>query len=133
MKRLYLRPKIPRKGLGEQMLGQSSLSLKQIGYSRMRLDTLPGSEWTRLLPVRSIGFTEIAPVLRQSSADVLIWVGTSREVARDSTSLAASLQLCHIHFAIKKIGESTQCEEFKRKLLRSRRNASAGRKEIVLH
>ena len=71
MKRLYLRPKFRGKGLGGKLVGAILSEAKQIGYSRMRLDTLPGRMDKAIDLYRSIGFKEIAPYYDNPSADVL--------------------------------------------------------------
>ena len=71
MKRLYLRPNFRRKGLGGKMVETILTEAKQIGYSRMRLDTLPGRMDKAISLYRSIGFKEIAPYYDNPVADVL--------------------------------------------------------------
>jgi putative acetyltransferase len=71
MKRLYLRPEFRRKGLGIRMVEAILSEAKQIGYSRMRLDTLPGRMDKAISLYRSIGFKEIPPYYDNPAANVL--------------------------------------------------------------
>lgn len=71
MKRLYLRPKFRGKGHGKKLVGAILTEAKQSGYSRMRLDTLPGRMEKAIDLYRSIGFKEIGPYYDNPSPDVL--------------------------------------------------------------
>jgi ribosomal protein S18 acetylase RimI-like enzyme len=58
MKRLYVRPKFRGLGIGRELTLKIIAAAKEIGYRRMRLDTIPSMiEATSLY--RSIGFREI--------------------------------------------------------------------------
>jgi putative acetyltransferase len=59
MKRLYLRQNFRGKGLGRAMLNALLNEAKRIGYSKIRLDTLPGRMDDAISLYRSIGFKEI--------------------------------------------------------------------------
>lgn len=59
MKRLYLRPRFRGKGLGGKMVDALLNEAKLIGYSKMRLDTIPGKMDEAIKLYRSIGFKEI--------------------------------------------------------------------------
>jgi ribosomal protein S18 acetylase RimI-like enzyme len=59
MKRVYLRPSVRGKGAGRMLMDTLIEMAREIGYERMRLDTLPSM--TRAMEIyRSLGFREIA-------------------------------------------------------------------------
>lgn len=60
MKRLYVRPEFRGKGLGRKTVDAIIAEAKQIGYSRMKLDTLPGKMDDAIALYRLLGFTEVA-------------------------------------------------------------------------
>jgi GNAT superfamily N-acetyltransferase len=61
MKRLFLRDKFRGKGLGRRLIDGVIREAKQIGYDRMRLDTLPPKMNDAIALYRSYGFKQIAP------------------------------------------------------------------------
>lgn len=61
MKRLFLRDRFRGKGLGRKLIEAIISEAKQIGYQRMRLDTLPPKMNDAIALYRSYGFEEIAP------------------------------------------------------------------------
>jgi putative acetyltransferase len=61
MKRLYLRPPFRGKGLGRALADRIISEARQIGYQRIRLDTVEPVMKDALAMYRKIGFREIAP------------------------------------------------------------------------
>ena len=60
MKRLYVRPQFRRLEIGRTLAGKIIEEAKKIGYSWMRLDTVPSMKRARAL-YESLGFKEIPP------------------------------------------------------------------------
>jgi GNAT superfamily N-acetyltransferase len=60
MKRLYLRPQFRGKGLGRALADRIIAEARQIGYQRMRLDTVKPVMKDAVAMYRKIGFREIA-------------------------------------------------------------------------
>ncbi|MGH9738850.1 MAG: GNAT family N-acetyltransferase [Candidatus Acidiferrales bacterium] len=60
MKRLYVRPWFRGKGAGGAMIAALVCAAREIGYQKMRLDTLPMME-TAIDIYRALGFKEIPP------------------------------------------------------------------------
>jgi GNAT superfamily N-acetyltransferase len=61
MKRLYLRPKFRGKGRGRTLAETVISEARQIGYKRMRLDTVEPVMKDAVAMYRRLGFKEIAP------------------------------------------------------------------------
>lgn len=61
MKRLFVRSEFRRKGIGRQLVDAIIQTAKEIGYDRMRLDTLPPKMNDAIALYRSRGFKEIEP------------------------------------------------------------------------
>jgi len=60
MKRLYIRPKFRNLKIGRALAEAVIAEARKIGYSHMRLDTVPAMARARTL-YESLGFTEIPP------------------------------------------------------------------------
>lgn len=71
MKRLYLRPQFRGKGLGRVLADRIISEARQIGYQRMRLDTVEPVMKDAVAMYRRLGFQEIAPYCANPIAGAL--------------------------------------------------------------
>jgi ribosomal protein S18 acetylase RimI-like enzyme len=71
MKRLYLRPEFRGKGVGRAMAERIIVEARQIGYQRMRLDTVESVMKDAVAMYRKLGFREIAPYCANPIAGAL--------------------------------------------------------------
>jgi putative acetyltransferase len=71
MKRLYLRPTARGKGLGRVLADRIIAEARQIGYQRMRLDTVEPVMKDAVAMYRKIGFKEIAPYCTNPMSGVI--------------------------------------------------------------
>jgi ribosomal protein S18 acetylase RimI-like enzyme len=61
MKRLYVRPQFRGKGVGKILAERVIAEAREIGYTKLRLDTVEPVMRTAVAMYRSLGFREIAP------------------------------------------------------------------------
>ncbi len=71
MKRLYVRPQFRGKGLGRTLAERIIAEARQIGYARMRLDTVEPIMKGAVTMYRGIGFREIPPYCENPIAGAL--------------------------------------------------------------
>ncbi|HVN20053.1 MAG TPA: GNAT family N-acetyltransferase [Dongiaceae bacterium] len=71
MKRLYLRPQFRGKGLGRALADRIIAEARQIGYRRMRLDTVEPVMKDAVAMYRKLGFREVAPYCTNPIAGAL--------------------------------------------------------------
>ncbi len=71
MKRLYLRPQFRGQGLGRVLADHIIAEARQIGYRRMRLDTVEPVMKDAVAMYRRIGFRDIAPYCANPIAGAL--------------------------------------------------------------
>jgi putative acetyltransferase len=71
MKRLYLRPQFRGRGLGPVVAERIIVEARQIGYRRMRLDTVEPVMKDAVAMYRRLGFKEIAPYCANPIAGAL--------------------------------------------------------------
>jgi putative acetyltransferase len=71
MKRLYLRPQFRGQGLGRALAERIIAEARQIGYQRMRLDTVEPVMRDAVAMYRKLGFKEIAPYCSNPIAGAL--------------------------------------------------------------
>jgi putative acetyltransferase len=71
MKRLYLRPQFRGMKLGRVLVGRIIAEARQIGYQRMRLDTVEPVMKDAVAMYRQIGFREIPPYCANPIAGAL--------------------------------------------------------------
>jgi ribosomal protein S18 acetylase RimI-like enzyme len=71
MKRLYVRPAFRGQGIGGHLTALLIEEAREMGYARMRLDTLPAKMKEAPMVYRSFGFTEIEPYYQNPYADVV--------------------------------------------------------------
>jgi ribosomal protein S18 acetylase RimI-like enzyme len=71
MKRLYVRDDFRGSGLGRKLIERAIEEAKQIGYKRMRLDTLPNQMPQAVNLYESYGFQKIEPYYETPHTETL--------------------------------------------------------------
>ena len=71
MKRLYLRESARGKGIGQLLIGRVIADAREIGYSKMRLDTYPPKMGKAVSLYEARGFYEIPPYYHNPHEGVL--------------------------------------------------------------
>ena len=61
MKRLYVRPKFRGYAIGRKLIERLITEARKIGYSRMVLDTVPGTHDKAIALYQELGFHSVAP------------------------------------------------------------------------
>jgi putative acetyltransferase len=76
MKRLYVRPEFRGHGYGRVLVKRLITAAREIGYQRMRLDTVPSSMKDAVELYRRMGFKEIPPYCTNPMAGALYFERT---------------------------------------------------------
>jgi putative acetyltransferase len=71
MKRLYVRPEFRGQGIGRRLTTRLMEEAREIGYARMRLDTISSKMSEAVGMYRSLGFREIASYYQSPIADTI--------------------------------------------------------------
>src|SRR6185436_10996176 len=83
MKRLFLREEFRGRGLGRQLIEAIIQEAKEIGYERVRLDTLPPKMNDAIALYRSYGFKQTAPYYDNPVAGAIFMELDLREERRE--------------------------------------------------
>jgi putative acetyltransferase len=73
MKRLYVRPQLRGKGLGRELAEKVIAEARQIGYKKLRLDTVEPKMQAAVAMYRQLGFRKILPY-RQNPIDGALYM-----------------------------------------------------------
>lgn len=73
MKRLFVREEFRGFGLGEKLIEKLIAEAREIGYGRIRLDTLPGKMRKAVKLYESFGFRQIASYCESPYKETLFW------------------------------------------------------------
>jgi GNAT superfamily N-acetyltransferase len=85
MKRLYVRPEFRGHQIGrvlaERIIGEAA----EIGYSRMRLDTISGKMDSAIAMYRTLGFAEIGPYYKTPVGETLFMELTLKPAVKSTS------------------------------------------------
>jgi len=89
MKRLYVRPEFRGHQIG-RILAERIIGEAEIGYSRMRLDTISGKMDSAITMYRALGFAEIDPYYKTPVGETLFMELALKSTVKSNSRARAS-------------------------------------------
>jgi GNAT superfamily N-acetyltransferase len=89
MKRLYVRPEFRGHQIGRILTERVIAEAAEIGYSRMRLDTISGKMDSAIAMYRTLGFAEIDPYYKTPVGETLFMELVLKPVAKSNSGARA--------------------------------------------